>query len=846
MKHEKGAEPIETNNEIEEDHDMKQPFLQKWSVWMSVIVLFLTSMLGASSPAFARTTIDVVPRDKQWTITVNEPIDAFTKDDVYVKDATGKRADVHSFVTNDGYALIVRPPEGGYEADTTYTLVVSERVTSQHRNELDRTVERTFRTNDTFERNVFEPRKQSANAVTYGERVTELPLDTVQLLQTADYESDSFTFQGTSDALASLTTGDIVIFPPTDEYPFGWSKEIVKRTSTGNKTTWKTKEPALEDVIASIDISQLLELTADDLAVNRDVHTVIASEATDDERTFQMANEEDGTIGTMTFAEEDGEPVIRFANVELSNERDIHIEHEDTVHLLVDGTVTFHQPTVGIDFQGIPIVSTLEHLSFESGATVELETSVGVKTENEWKKRFNTGVAFPIRAAGVAGADIQFFIQFGLEGEATLTYEIGADLAYAAGVTKVDDDYEWFNDSNVTPTPSDWKFKGSVEGTLAVGPEVEAKVAQFTLASFDVAAGYRMNVSGHLSPTEACYTMKDDLFIEAHSAIGRGKLTIEADYPLLSQPLSVSSTCDFDQLIAQPIRLPVGGTANIELFGVDRHSNIEPLDLVQWNVSYTVDQPRIVAVNRLGKVRALSKGINGQTTTIRATYENESGKTVETLIPVELVNEWHNAWMQDVIRSTQSSIRDILSSAEVVNGAYGPFESLEGSLRHVVSERYMPTLKQYYENNMHPTVGLYLFMYEEAFPLYFNVAKRDPGRFVVETVLPPSDRNGGTRNVYSFITEQGEWKLDNFVETPLEPSGIVLQASPNGAKQYITNRLIADGAFDEKKDKLTFQKVGEDQRNGRLMTYYTFEHTHAYGSNKFKYYVQDGYYTNFH
>src|SRR5699024_7092725 len=124
-------------------HDMKQPFLQKWSVWMSVIVLFLTSMLGASSPAFARTTIDVVPRDKQWTITVNEPIDAFTKDDVYIKDATGKRADVHSFITNDGYTLIVRPPEGGYEADTTYTLVVSNRVTSQHRNELDRTVERT-------------------------------------------------------------------------------------------------------------------------------------------------------------------------------------------------------------------------------------------------------------------------------------------------------------------------------------------------------------------------------------------------------------------------------------------------------------------------------------------------------------------------------------------------------------------------------------------------------------------------------------------------------------------------------------------------------------------------------
>ena len=106
---------------------MKANKIKNGFILVCILLIFLVpiNILGVEGK-----TLQVVSKDKVWSINFNEPIllDEVTKENAFILDDKGEKVDINLELDEGEKILLIKPPSQGYEAGKTYLLQVTERV----------------------------------------------------------------------------------------------------------------------------------------------------------------------------------------------------------------------------------------------------------------------------------------------------------------------------------------------------------------------------------------------------------------------------------------------------------------------------------------------------------------------------------------------------------------------------------------------------------------------------------------------------------------------------------------------------------------------------------------------
>ncbi|WP_198160023.1 Ig-like domain-containing protein [Sporosarcina sp. P37] len=711
-----------------------------------------------------------VPLNKEWTITFNKDVEvgSITNKHLYITDEAGQVVQTTAMLVDKGNKVIVQPPKEGYRPNTSYTLFVADEVSSTKRKLLSAPVKMPFQTGDQRdESDVFVPRNDSENAVTYQEGVTSLPSNISQSIEDWNYEDNTFVFKGMPEVLKRLSAGDIIIFPETKRYPLGWSKEIVDINYDGNQTVMTTKEPKLEDVIKDIDMSNALAITSDDFTLDPELESRVVSETkSGDIRTFEVENLSDASIGEIKIGSEKSNPYIEFSDVQLLP------AGADHGAATLGGKIELIKPMVNIDLQGL----TVNWLELNSGLKTSLNVEFQVSSAESEPLKIPIGGSFPVKAYGLAGVSIQFFLQCEASGKVYIEFEVVKDEYYNLGVKKETDGYESFDHSTSDLSAEFLSMKGEVEGKVGAGPTVNAEILQFTLAGIDTLGGYKIKAAGEIEKDNMCFSIKDEYYIESSARIGKSEDTAwKVLISYLNKPIHQKSTCSLRKLTADPIVLKPGEKTELNIQGIDYKWKSNPMTLPDSSIVLKVKDQNVASVNYLGEVRAKTTAKSGDRTFITITYDNGRDAIVEATIPVQIAESISLEEMRSMVETVGPDIRKILEKAEIVNGAYKDFSHIENDLKKLVTSNYLEGLRDYYEEFMHPTVDISLFAERVSTVLKFDVIESSPEKLILQTVVPNIGLSSGTNAIYTFVKEDDKWLLDavdskSFIDSPMNPS----------------------------------------------------------------------------
>ncbi|PIC80018.1 hypothetical protein CSV75_08590 [Sporosarcina sp. P18a] len=773
-----------------------------------------------------------VPLNKEWTITFSEGVEisSITNTHVYVTDEVGQVVQTTAVLIDNGNKVRVQPPKEGYRPNTSYTLFVANEVSSAKRRLLGTPVKMKFQTSkQRDESNVFVPREDSEDTIIYQERVTSLPTTIMQSIEDLNYESDRFVFKGLPEVLKKLTKGDIVIFPQTEQHPFGWSKEIVDVINERNNTVLITKEPKLEDVIKDIDISSVLTITANDFKLDPDVYSRVSNETNKgDRRTFEVENPVAHSIGKIEIGSENGNPYVEYSDVQLIP------EGERVGPVTVGGKVQLIKPVVNFDFKGF----VLDWLEVDSGLKNEMNVEFKLASYETEPLRIPLGISIPVKAYGLAGAEIQLFINYEASGKIFIEFEIVEDSSYNLGVKKEGSDYTPFNRSTSNLSADFLSLKGEAEAKLGLGLNVNAEVLQFTLAGVDITGGYKVKAAGEIDKDRACFSEKGEIYFESSARIGSTKNTFwDITYPFLSIPYRQRSTCSYEELIADPLVLAPGETAELEISGVDYKQETHPLMLPDSNVKLKVENLNVATVNYLGEVHARANAKTGDQTFITVTYNNDRDAIVKVIVPVRIADPAFLDEKKKMVETIGPAIRKVFETAEIVNDAYRDFSYIENDLKTLVTPTYLEELRRYYEEWMHPSLDISLFAEPVSTVLKFEIIESSSTRLVLKTVIPNRGLSSGANVIYTFVKEGQKWLLDavdseSFVDSPINPS--VDQIHEYLQTSYFEDARIA--YISTGIERIYNQPTGSyDERK-----YYLFTAQTIYSQYEVKFYEHDG------
>lgn len=738
-------------------------------------IIVVTGMVNAPSSVHAETGWKTlpekknVPLNKEWIITFNKDVEvsSITSERIYIQDEANLMVQMTAVLVDDGNKIMVQPPEEGYRPNTSYTLFIGNEVSSAKRKLLSTPVKMPFKTGEQLDvSDVFVPREDSVDIVTYQEGVTSLPHDIVLSLEDLNYEEDRFVFKGFPKILERLSSGDMIIFPETERYPLGWSKEIIDIQYDGNQTVLTTKEPELEDVVKDIDISKALTITADDFTLDPEVYTRVLNETkTGDRRTFEVENSSDKSIGEIEVGMENGNPYIKVSNYKVIP------EGKDHGPVKLGGKIQLTKPVVNLDMNGLAVNWLELDTGFQNKLNIEFETS----GYDEEPFKIPLGIPILVNAYGVMG-EIQLYIHWGINGKAYVEFEVVKDTYYNVGVKKENNEYISFNHSTFDLSADLLSMKGEIEGKVGIGPNVNASILQFPIGGIDITGGYKMKVAGEIEKDNVCFSLKDEFYMESTARVKVFKKTIwDVVIPFYSKPIHQKSTCSYRELTVEPIVLTRGETAELEISGLDYKWETHHLTLPDSNTTFRMEDQNIATVNYLGEVRAKSNARGGDQTFITVTYNNDRDAIVEAIVPVQIVDPLSSNEMKEMVENIGPNIREVFEKAEIVNGAYRNFSYIEEDLRKLATPDYLEELRHYYEEFMHPTVDIFLFAERVATALKFEVLESTPSKLRVKTVVPNRGLSAGANAMYTFIKENGKWLVDavdseSFIDSPINPS----------------------------------------------------------------------------
>ncbi|ARD48857.1 Ig-like domain-containing protein [Sporosarcina sp. P33] len=802
---------------------MRKKFLAKMFVIVLIlnfIFLFPSNILADNGTAKGWkefTEMKNVPLNKKWTITFNHEVElsSLIDDNIYVLDSTNGKVPVTIVQVDEGKQVLVSPPNEGYKPNSSYTLYISENVYSKERKLMKHPVKMPFRTGSSeVPVDSFQPRAESENIVELKEDVVDLSKRILTDLETLDYEGNLFVFIGAPEELSHLSVGDIFILPPTEDFPFGWSKEIITIEFDGSHTIIETKEPNMEDVIDKIDISQIIAIEAKDVMLDPEVYpNIISEEGRGNHRNFKVANRDEMSIGEIEIGM-DGDNVF----VEFS---DIVLKEQNLGEIKIEGKLESNLPEVFIDVQRM-LPNRIEFVSgIEESFTLKYEF-IGVEAE----KYFNLGTPIPVKAYGVAGAEIQFYIKISGSGEVSLDFSLTSSREYRLGIKNGENGIEVYNDSTTATTPNIDGLTGTLTGKVGLGVGITAKIIQFELGGIEADAGYRAKIEGQISPGKICYTLSDSLYFDTTSRYRVSPTNFEKGKLLTySIALSKGTTCDFIDILVEPVVLRGGEKTTLKLTGLDPWNISKDIELPDNKVSLKSNDTSIAGVNQFGDVVIYPEAKDGESTTITITYDRGKWKNPLTKEVEVIVQSNEDVYhiemptfeeMKIMAGDIGGKLKGVLESG--ANPTKDDFSTIVDGLKQYATDDYIyDELKPYYEEHVYSTIDVYLFPLQVDTDLVFDILEAKGNRVVVQTVERGNANTDGSHIIYTFKYENGRWLVDDYQSISLGSEPLPALTTQE-VEQYLSNYYSKSNYNEEV--NVTYLTTG----TRKLYNYYTGRH----------------------
>ena len=619
--------------------------------FLFLITLHMPNVLANDIEWRVMPELNNVPTNKEFTITFSEhlAVGGVRTENIYVENEQGQRVDdVDVFTIDNSNIVKVLPPNNGYAANETFTLFINEKVYSVAQETLASPTKMTFTTTNTADTSGdFVEREDSKNAIEFTDNTELLSVTVLNTLVAGDYAGNMFTFENPNAHLQSLAVGNIMILPPTAEYPNGWSKKIERIERNGRQLTFTTSEPTIEEVITDMDISQIIDITSDDLQLSEHLTKNLLSEEylEDGSRQYLISNS-DNSAGTITFSGGDN-PKITFSDLEV---------HKNAAgeELILGGSLGLTKPKFHIDTKWF----ALNRLEFTAGMSNSLTLDLK-KSADFLEKRIPLGVEIPIKAYGVAGAAVQFFFIIEANGEIAVGYEIKNSVKVNVGVKKEDGDWKPINKSKVTSETEIYAFKGSLTGKVGILVNVKAEVLQFTLGGVDVSVNYKPTLEGEISTSKYCLKLTHSISLDGEARIGDVGSNFTLEYSPFSKHLGTLSNCNIRELLVDSVSLQPGEDKQLIVKGVDGGSRLQQFDLPDDSITFESEDTSIAIVNIFGVVAAKANAPAGSSTYIKVTHTSDEGREVTKRVRVRISADDQNA----VPTSVNGTVTDSATNA---------------------------------------------------------------------------------------------------------------------------------------------------------------------------------------
>lgn len=828
--------------------------MKKWLGFLLVSIL-LFSVWGDTSRVYAKKNNNTnnweksthVELDKEWTITFSqEPNKGLLLNDfIYVVNSDG--AKVNSKVFYDGLLkkIHVQAPTGGYDPNSDYVLIIEEGLQSKDKKKMNKTIRKPFTTSTTFTpKQQFIERKDSANRVLLEEDLTVLKENTVL---TEEYDSHMIRV----DSSNSYTAGEIIILPPTDQYPFGFAAKVVSVQSIPGGFELKIEEPELEEVITEFDISEKVEVEAND---------VITSDKLLDRQFSASFVEQFGLLKPkIEIVEIENGFSIQLQDVGYEFEKEekpmdgVTISGEGGIK--ISGKIDFDNAITTLDMEmknwfSIPKVS---NIGFEAEQKLELAAEMYGKANVDMKFPL---ADIPVPYASIkgpefakAGVFIRLFLLMEYDAGGEAHFRVSQEYHTGTGLNLTDKgQYEPYSKFEIMdPVFKVEELKGHLGMSKGLQVDVAGVILQWDLASLQNVGTFDIGVeAGKLFDTadleQYCYDFGASLNYDMSAKL------LKKDYEIIDKnfPLARFSNCELSDLnfSEKKMEMEVGSQKKIAIEGNLLDGSKLDFLLPHDFISFSSTNPGIEVDSR-GYVKVTDRIKSGANSQIIMKYKT-SHTEIEKSLPLVITGidgEVDNGDLIDRIGMGESITRKISPDKESIFKFVPSKEDLQththamiGFESDIAVQASLYTSPENLEKDKPYQVSSDYIKVPLAFegPYYIKVTSKSEGEFqadpTYETEAPQDHPNGGACAVETTTTDRNvirslQYIRDEFLVKTEQGENIVHlynKLSPTLVWSIMKNSTLRSNLLNDLKsiDKLIIElyKVAEGKETSYVIT----------------------------
>ena len=209
-----------------------------------------------------------VPRDKTWSITFNQEIDesSIHSGSIFIENSQLDKIENEIRLDESGRVILIEPPADEYQSDETYTLYITNELSSKSNNLLKQPVKMRFTTVSEIP-----PGEDSDNTIEIAAAVKEVDESSVQSV------TDS-TVQIEGEGAQQLEKGDVLLLPESEEYPNGLAVKLNELTEGNGVQAWSYTLPEIQEIVKEMDIDKTVPLSSANIVPLEGVEMVVEEE----------------------------------------------------------------------------------------------------------------------------------------------------------------------------------------------------------------------------------------------------------------------------------------------------------------------------------------------------------------------------------------------------------------------------------------------------------------------------------------------------------------------------------------------------------------------------------------
>lgn len=324
----------------------------------------------------------------------------------------------------------------------------------------------------------------------------------------------------------ALTNGDIVVLPPSNEYPYGVAQRVVSNMNGNHELVLRTTEPAVEEVIEDFQFYDKVPVKAE--------YFQAATPYTDNITAQSLKKETFSMIAALNDpAEINVKPSAEGILIGLKN---LKVPVGDK-EILLAGEINLEQPEVVVDAD-VGFIRGIERLKYEfiSDSSIELEavfTEDRIKTE----KIIPLGKMF-VPVYGPFGVTVELNLLIKADLTAGVVFTLENENHIDLGVQYTNKKTQWINNtySNANVTLS---AETSIKAEAGPKLGVYLAMLQYNLAGLEAEAGIQADVATKLLSASTGGDLESLCYVLDLEAFARGKATLFVPRPF-KQDLEIS------------------------------------------------------------------------------------------------------------------------------------------------------------------------------------------------------------------------------------------------------------------------------------------------------------------